>query len=414
MKFLRSILDKQHEMFKKGAKFERLYPLYEANDTFLFTPGEKTKGGAHVRDALDLKRMMITVVIALVPCVIMAIYNTGLQSQLLFAQHANAEAGWIVTKVFELCGLQLHAADPENIAPLAIIVHGLALFIPLYAVTMIVGGGLEALFCIVRRHEINEGFLVTGLLYPLILPPTMPLWQAAVGIAFGVIIGKEVFGGTGMNILNPALTARAFVFFAYPAQLSGNVWTGASNLSALDGFSGATALSAGSDGGMQAIKDEGFEWMDAFIGTIPGSMGETSTLACLIGAFILIVTRVGSWRVMLSCFLGMLAMSVLLNQFSSPTNQFLDVPWQWHLVVGGFAFGAVFMATDPVSATNTDTGRWIYGFLIGVLCVLVRVLNPAYPEGMMLAILFMNVFAPMIDYFVVKSNIKRREVRLAS
>lgn len=413
MKFLRSILDKQAPMFEKGGKLEKLYPLYEANDTFLFTPGHKTKGGTHVRDALDLKRMMITVVVALVPCTLMAIYNSGYQAQVALVNSPDASLPWIVAQLFEMLGLETRAASVEGISMMATIVHGLGLFLPLYIVTMAVGGGLEALFCIVRRHEINEGFLVTGLLFPLTLPPTIPLWQVALGIAFGVIIGKEVFGGTGMNILNPALTARAFCFFAYPAEISGDaVWVG------LDGYSAATPLAVGAANGMEASTGVAaqFQWMDCFLGNIGGSCGETSALACLIGAGILIMTRVGSWQIMLSCCLGLIAMSTLLNVVASTVdaidNPFLAMPFYWHMVVGGFAFGAVFMATDPVSATTTGTGKWIYGFLIGALCVLVRVLNPAYPEGMMLAILFMNIFAPLIDYYVVKANISRREVRV--
>ncbi|MGE3164768.1 MAG: NADH:ubiquinone reductase (Na(+)-transporting) subunit B [Planctomycetota bacterium] len=411
MKLLRSILDKQAKLFTKGGKLAPLYPLYEAGDTFLYTPGEKTKSGPHVRDALDLKRMMITVVIALIPCTVMAIYNTGLQAQHAFASNPTTTLPWQASMVLGWFGLAERSATLEGISFLAVILHGLALFLPLYLVTMAVGGGIEALFCMVRKHEINEGFLVTGLLYPLVMPPTVPLWQAAVGIAFGVIIGKEVFGGTGMNILNPALTARAFVFFAYPAQMSGDgVWVG------LDGYSAATPLAVGAVGGLAAIESGPWSWWECFLGGMPGSCGETSTLACLIGAAILIFSRVGSWRIMAACALGLVAMATLLNvlgkNVAGLTNPFLDVPFWWHFVMGGFAFGAVFMATDPVSASITNTGKWIYGFLIGALCVMVRVLNPAYPEGMMLAILFMNVFAPLIDYYVVKSNISRRELRV--
>lgn len=412
MKVLRSILDKQAKMFEKGGKLARLYPLFEAGDTFLYTPGEKTKSGPHVRDALDLKRMMITVVIALIPCTIMAIYNTGLQAQHGLLAQPGSSLPWQAEMLLGWFGLAERPASADAVSFFAVILHGLALFLPLYVVTMVVGGGLEALFCIVRKHEINEGFLVTGLLYPLTLPPTLPLWQAAIGVAFGVIIGKEVFGGTGMNILNPALTARAYVFFAHPAQMSGDgVWVG------LDGYSAATPLAVGAVGGMSAIEAGDVSWWDCFLGGMPGSCGETSALACLIGAAILILSRVGSWRIMVACVLGLVAMSSLLNvlgrNVEGLTNPFLDVPFWWHLVIGGFAFGAVFMATDPVSAAITNLGKWIYGFLIGALCVLVRVLNPAYPEGMMLAILFMNVFAPLIDHYVVKANISRRELRVA-
>jgi Na+-transporting NADH:ubiquinone oxidoreductase subunit B len=270
-----------------------------------------------------------------------------------------------------------------------------------------VGGILETVFAVVRKHEINEGFLVTSMLFPLIVPPTIPLWQVALGIAFGTVIGKEVFGGTGMNILNPALTGRLFLFFAYPGQISGDkVWLDTS----VDGFTMATPLGNLQADGMSAVSD--LSWMDAFIGFLPGSLGETSALACLIGALILIFTKVASWRIMLGSVFGLIGMSYLLKTFAPDAAHYMAVPWYWHLVLGGFAFGTVFMATDPVSAAQTDTGRWVYGIMIGVLTVLVRVLNPAYPEGMMMAIIFMNLFAPVIDYYVVKSNIKKREQRL--
>jgi len=407
MKFLRSIFDSQARHFGKGGKLEFAYPLYEMADTFLYTPGTVTKGASHVRDGLDVKRMMMTVVIALLPCVFMAMYNTGYQAHLAISQGAQPLETW-QTSVAEWLGYG--AWDPTDVV--ACIVHGVLYYLPVLIVTFAVGGGCEALFALVRRHEINEGFLVTGMLFPLVLPPTIPLWQVAIGIAFGVIIGKEIFGGTGMNILNPALTARVFLFFAYPAQISGDqVWIAADT--GVDGLSGATWLAEAAVSG-QAVLAEGVEWWDAFLGIVPGSMGETSTAACLFGALVLIVSRVGSWRIMLGVAVGSYAATLLLNAVGSETNLLLNVSFEWHFVLGGWAFGAVFMATDPVSAAHSETGRYIYGFLIGVLAILIRVVNPAYPEGMMLAILFMNLFAALIDHFVVQANVKRRRARYAA
>ncbi len=407
MKFLRSIFDSQARHFGKGGKLEFAYPLYEMVDTFLYTPGTVTKGASHVRDGLDVKRMMTTVVIALLPCVFMAMYNTGYQAHLAISQGAQPLETW-QTSVAEWLGYG--AWDPTDVV--ACIVHGVLYYLPVLIVTFAVGGGCEALFALVRRHEINEGFLVTGMLFPLVLPPTIPLWQVAIGIAFGVIIGKEIFGGTGMNILNPALTARVFLFFAYPAQISGDqVWIAADT--GVDGLSGATWLAEAAVSG-QAVLAEGVEWWDAFLGFVPGSMGETSTAACLFGALVLIVSRVGSWRIMLGVAVGSYAATLLLNAVGSETNLLLNVSFEWHFVLGGWAFGAVFMATDPVSAAHSETGRYIYGFLIGVLAILIRVVNPAYPEGMMLAILFMNLFAALIDHFVVQANVKRRRARYAA
>ena len=405
MKALRNLLDKQEKLFQNGGKLEKLYPLYEAQDTFLYTPGSVTRGASHVRDASDLKRIMITVVVALIPAVYMAMYNTGLQAHKAIQAGAEPLATW-QTQAMQSMGL---AFDPSNW--LACVAHGALYYLPVLLVTFLVGGNLEALFAVVRKHDINEGFLVTGMLFPLTLPPTIPLWQVAIGISFGVVIGKEIFGGTGMNILNPALTARAFLFFAYPAQISGDkVWTAAQT--SADGYSGATYLAIGAERGTEAIA-AGLTWWDAFVGLVPGSMGETSALACLIGAVILIVTKVGSWQIMTSLVAGSFVASTFLNAIGSETNPLINVPFTWHIVLGGWAFGAVFMSTDPVSATHSNTGKFIYGFLIGVLAIFIRVLNPAFPEGMMLAILFMNVFAATIDHFVVQSNIKRRKVRYA-
>jgi len=405
MSFLRSKLDQIGKLVEKGGKHESQYPLYEAADTFLYTPGEVTKGDSHVRDAVDQKRMMITVVVALIPCILFALYNTGLQANAAIAAGAAPLDNWRSSLITSM-GIGF---DPSDI--LACAIHGLLYFLPVYAVTMIVGGNIEALFAVVRKHEITEGFLVSGLLFPLILPPTIPLWQVAIGIAFGIILAKEVFGGVGMNVLNPALTSRAFLFFAYPAAISGDaVWRAVEPTMLADGMSGATWLAnAAAESG--ALESGTITWMDAFIGTIPGSMGETSALACLIGAAILIITGVGSWRTMLGVVVGSIGLSLLLNGIGSDTNPMFNVPWEWHLVLGGWAFGCVFMATDPVSSAFTNRGKYIYGLGIGLMVILVRVINPAYPEGMMLAILFMNMFAPLIDHFFVQANIKRRMAR---
>jgi len=326
----------------------------------------------------------------------MAMWNTGHQANSGLQLTGASVEGWRGS----LLALLGFSANPDSL--LDNLLHGAVWFVPIYLVTNIVGGLWEALFSIVRGHEINEGFLVTGSLFPLICPPTLPLWQVALGISFGVVIGKEIFGGTGKNFLNPALTGRAFLFFAYPAQISGNsVWT------AVDGFSGATALSHAAEGGVAAVTAM-TSWFDAFIGTIPGSMGETSTLACLFGTAILVFTGIGSWRIMLSGLLGAMSLSVLFLLIDSSTNPMFALGPLWHLVLGGFAFGLVFMATDPVSGAMTEEGQWLYGLLIGTMCILIRVVNPAFPEGMMLAILFANVFAPLIDQLVLKYHIKRR------
>ena len=406
MKLLRALLDSQAKHFKKGGKLEALYPLYEANDTFLFTPGEVTSGASHVRDGLDLKRMMVTVVLALSGCVYMAMYNTGYQANLAISHGALPLANW-QSNVFQEFGWTF---TPDSVS--ACIAHGALYYLPVLLVTFAVGGAWEMLFASVRRHEVNEGFLVTGMLFPLVLPVTIPLWQVALGISFGVVIGKEIFGGTGMNVLNPALTARAFVFFAYPAEMSGNsVWIAASTGS--DGISGATWLAESAETGAVAFT-QGLTFWDAFMGFIPGSMGETSALACLVGAIVLIVTRIGSWRIMISVALGTGLMAWLFNIVGSDTNPAFAVSPAWHFVLGGWAFGTVFMATDPVSAPSSDSARYVYGFLIGILVVLVRVVNPAYREGMMLSILFMNLFAPVLDYFVVRATVKRRRARYAT
>lgn len=402
MSGLRRFLDKVHPNFVNGGKWEKYYSIYEMVDTFLYTPADVTgNNGPHVRDGIDLKRMMTFVVLATIPCIIMALYNTGHQANLAVATLGLEQPeGWRGS-LLSVMGVGFVAG---NI--LSNLLHGLLYFLPIYFVTLAVGGFWEVLFAAVRKHEVNEGFLVSSMLYSLILPPTIPLWQVALGISFGIVIGKEVFGGTGKNFLNPALVGRAFLFFAYPAQMSGDaVWT------AVDGFSGATPLGLAAAGGVQAITESGVTWMQTFFGNIPGSIGETSTLACLAGLVFLLYTKIASWRVILGVFLGMVGTTLLFNSIGSDTNPMFSMPWYWHLTLGGFAFGMVFMATDPVSAAMTNKGRWIYGAFIGVMVVLVRVVNPAFPEGMMLSILFANMFSPLIDYFVIKANISRRLAR---
>ena len=390
MNFLQKLLENQKGVFGKDGKLEKYFPIFEMTETILFWTNTRTKSGPHIRDGLDTKRFMMTVVVALLPVTLFGMYNAGFQH-------------------FKALGISPAFADAFG--------FGLWQVLPIILVSYIVGGFWEVLFAIIRKHDVNEGFLVTGLLFPLVLPPTMPLWEVAVGVSFGVVIGKEVFGGTGMNILNPALVGRAFLFFAYPAKISGDkVWTAIDAVKdkIVDGFSGATPLSiaVGAEHGMSSVKAAsaaGFSFHDMFFGFIPGSIGETSTFLILIGALILIITGVGSWRIMLSTVLGGLAMAGLFNVLAGAnSSSILSMPGYYHLVLGGFAFGTVFMATDPVSAAQTAKGKWIYGFLIGVLAVLIRTVNPAYPEGMMLAILFMNVFSPLIDYFVVQGNIRRR------
>lgn len=399
---VREYLDKIEHNFEKGGKYEKWYALYEAVDTFFYRPGSVTKTTAHVRDGIDLKRMMITVWLCTFPAMFFGMWNVGYQANLIFAQSPEllaAQDGWRFSLIGALAGF-----DPNSLWDCFI--QGAAYFLPIYLVTFIVGGFWEVLFASIRRHEVNEGFFVTSVLFALILPPSIPLWQVALGISFGVVIAKEVFGGTGKNFLNPALAGRAFLFFAYPAQLSGDgVWT------AVDGYVGATSLSLGAAGGVEAIVGQGITWMDAFIGTIHGSVGETSTLAIFIGGAVLLLTKIASWRIVVGVMIGMVATSTLFNVIGSDTNPMFAMPWHWHLVVGGFAFAMLFMATDPVSASMTNTGKWLFGALIGLMVVLIRVVNPAFPEGMMLAILFANLFAPLIDHFVVQANIKRRLAR---
>ena len=402
MRFLRSLFDKAEHHFEKGGAFEKFYPLYEAVDTGLFKPGSVTRGSAHVRDGLDLKRMMIIVWACAMVVMIFSMWNIGSQANAIYAADRElfaAQTDWRMHFISWFAGF-----DPNSLWDN--LVHGAAYLLPIYLVTFVVGGFWEVLFAIVRKHEVNEGFFVTSILFALICPPSIPLWQVAMGITFGVVIGKEVFGGTGKNFLNPALTGRAFLFFAYPAQLSGDsVWT------AVDGYSSATPLSVWPAGGHEALSATGLSWWDAFLGFMPGSAGETATLLILLMGAVLMITRVASWRIVAGVFASMFVTSLLFNLIGSDTNPMFAMPWYWHLVLGGFAFGMMFMATDPVSAAMTDTGKWIFGALIGFMAVLVRVVNPAFPEGMMLAILFANLCAPIIDYFVVQANIKRRMAR---
>jgi Na+-transporting NADH:ubiquinone oxidoreductase subunit B len=406
MQFLKDLhLNVKHH-FEKGGKLEFFYPLWEAQFTGLFTPGEVTRTASHVRDGIDNKRLMITVVLALLPCMVMAIYNTGYQALLAMAHGAIPLDTWRAS-LFEGLGLPF---DFRN--PIACAIYGALHYVPVVVASMLTGGILEPLVAMIRKHEINEGFLVTGMLIPLTLPPTIPLWMVVIGTAFGIIFAKEIFGGTGMNFLNPALTARAFLFFAYPAAMSGGAPWIAANFSGVDSFSGATLLAQAATSGEAALAHA--SWMDSFLGFEPGSMGETSALACLLGAALLIWTGIGSWRTMAGVVLGTIATAALLNVVDSKTNPMFAVPWYWHAVLGGWAFGMVYMATDPVSSAFTNIGKLLYGFMIGVFVVLIRVVNPAYPEGMMLAILFMNMVAPLIDYFVVRANVRRREARYAA
>jgi Na+-transporting NADH:ubiquinone oxidoreductase subunit B len=399
MKALRKLLDGMEPHFHKGGKYEKWYALYEAVDTIFYSPPDVTKNAAHVRDGIDLKRVMITVWLAAFPAMFYGMYNLGFQANTALAAGVGSLEGFHGAMIAMLAG-----NDPNSIWDC--FWYGAVYFIPIYAVTFIVGGFWEVVFAMVRGHEINEGFFVTSILFALTCPPSIPLWMVALGISFGVVIGKEVFGGTGKNFLNPALTGRAFLFFAYPASMSGDtVWT------AVDGFTGATALSVAASDGMASLMTQ-ISWMDAFVGRVQGSVGEVSTLAIFIGAAILLLTKIASWRIMAGVMLGMMALSSLFNFIGSDSNPMFAMPWHWHLVVGGFAFGMVFMATDPVSASMTDTGKFWFGMLIGVMVVLIRVVNPAFPEGMMLAILFANLFAPLIDHFVVQSNIKRRMARV--
>lgn len=396
MKALENLLEKLKTPFEKGGKLEKFYPVYDALDTFAFVPDHTTIKGSHIRDAIDMKRTMFLVIVAMIPALLFGIYNTGYQ-------HFTA-LGMDVS-FWEMVGF------------------GLLKVLPLIVVSYGVGLGVEFVFCIIKGHSINEGFLVSGMLIPLIMPMDVPLWMVAIATAFAVVIGKEVFGGTGMNIVNVALTARAFLFFAYPTKMSGNkVWVNTEGGTTVDGYTGETLLAQAIENGTRftdvannAYASLSESFMASFLGFIPGSIGETSTLAILIGAAILLWTGIASWRIMLMGVLGGAAMGMLFNILGPayfPDNLYLQVPWWQQLVMGGFAFGIVFMATDPVTATQTAKGKLIYGFLIGLLAILIRVVNPAYPEGIMMSILFMNVMAPTIDHYVIQGNIKKRLKRL--
>ncbi len=397
----REFLDSIEPHFTKGGRLEKYYGLYEMVDTFIYTPADVTRGTTHVRDGNDLKRTMTFVVIATVFCVLMAMYNTGYQANL-------AMEAMGLEKIDNWRSIPMMIFGYNAMNPLSNLVHGALYFLPVYIVTLAVGGIWEVLFATVRGHEVNEGFLVSSMLYTLIMPPDIPLWQVALGISFGIVIGKEVFGGTGKNFLNPALTGRAFLYFAYPASMTGDsVWV------AVDGFTRATPLGIAANGGLDAVYAANYSWFQSFFGFEPGCLGETSTVAILIGAAFLLYTKVASYRIMGGVFAGMVATSVLFNVIGSDTNPMFAFPWYWHLTAGGFAFGMVYMATDPVSAAMTNTGRWVFGALVGGMTVLIRVVNPAFPEGIMLAILFSNMFAPTIDYFVIQANIRRRVKRHA-
>ena len=397
---LKNLIEKMEPHFESGGRYEKWYALYEAAATFFYTPGYVTKGITHVRDSIDLKRMMIFVWLATFPAMFYGMYNTGVQANDAIVAGYSAIESWRVA-LLDMLGVTLGSGAGifDNL------LFGAVYFLPIYAVTFIVGGFWEVLFASVRKHEVNEGFFVSSVLFALIVPATIPLWQVALGITFGVVVAKEIFGGTGRNFLNPALAGRAFLFFAYPTDISGDaVWT------AVDGFSGATSLSVMSQGGLDAVQAN-LSWFDAFIGNMQGSVGEVSTLAILIGGAFIVITGIASWRIIAGVMIGMVATSLLFNVIGSDTNHMFQLPWYWHLVMGGFAFGMIFMATDPVSASFTNKGKWYYGGLIGLMVVLIRVVNPAFPEGMMLAILFANLFAPLFDYFVVQGNIKRRLAR---
>jgi len=409
---LRKFIDERiSPHFHEGGKLERYYVFYEMFDTMLYSPSDTTRTNAHVRDGIDLKRVMMTVWFAALPALLFGMYNVGYQANIQISEFGyDPIPGWRTDLVMMLTSFD------HNIA-IANFIHGAVYYVPIFLVTYLGGFIWEGLFAWKRGHEVNEGFFVTGILFTLILPPTIPLWMVFLGISFGVVVGKEIFGGTGKNFLNPALVGRAFLFFAYPAYMSGDaIW------SAVDGFSGATPLAKAAAGELDysvglneaaATASNGVDltWMQTSLGGIQGSIGETSLLMIGLGALVLLTTRIASWRIMLSMFLGMAGLATLFNLMGSDTNPMFDMPWYWHLSLGGFAFGMVFMATDPVSASMTNAGKWIFGILIGVMVVLIRVVNPAFPEGVMLAILFGNLCAPLIDYYVVKANIKRRQRR---
>ena len=404
MRSLRNLLDKLEPEFRKGGSLDRYQAIYEMLDTLLYSPSDVSRRAPHVRDAINLKRVMGLVVFGVLPCALVGMWNTGYQANLAITQLGSpAPTDWRGALMAALGT----GHDPGNVG--AATFYGLLYFLPIYAVTLLAGGFWEILFAGIRNHEVNEGFFVTSILYALTLPATTPLWQVALGISFGVVIAKEVFGGTGKNFMNPALAGRAFLYFAYPVEMSGeSVW-----VPPVDAITGATPLAIGAESGVRGIVDSGVTWMDAFLGPIQGSLGETSALACLLGGVFIVYTGVASWRIIAGVLIGTIGAALLFNAVGSDTNPMFAMTWQWHFVLGGFAFGAVFMATDPVTACVTNSGRWVFGILVGVLTVIIRVVNLAFPEGIMLAILFANIFAPTIDYFVMRANINRRVKRSA-
>ena len=406
--WLRSVNESIKPKFMPGGAQAKWFPIYDAIENFIFSSTHKTTNPIHVRDSIDIQRIMVIVWLAAFPAMFFGMYNIGNQTLEYLTLVGSANTNDWHHVLINLVGY----TNDSFISKMWI---GAVYFVPIYAVTFAVGILWEILFAVVRKHEINEGLFVSSILFALSCPPDLPLWQAAMGITFGIVIGKEVFGGTGTNFLNPALTGRAFLYFAYPSQLSGDkVWIAGLSDTGItpEGFSGATPLGYAAEGGLQGLTDN-FSWLDAFLGNIPGSVGETSVIAIAIAALILLATGVASYRIILGTFLGMIVMTSILNIVGSDTNPMFQVPWHWHLVIGSFAFGLVFMATEPVSGSGTNAGRWIYGALIGITVVLIRVINPAFPEGMMLAILFANLFAPVIDHMVVSNNIAKRKRALS-
>ncbi|NOH73300.1 NADH:ubiquinone reductase (Na(+)-transporting) subunit B [Vibrio pectenicida] len=408
---LKSKLEAIAPTFEPGGKYEKFYPVFEAVATNLYTPGMVNKGATHVRDSIDLKRIMIFVWLATFPTMFWGMYNIGNQAVLaLMSQYTPQDLESIVAESWRLAFAFGSYQGLVEAGWGSKMLLGATHFLPIYLTVFVVGGFWEVLFAVVRKHEINEGFFVSSVLFALILPPTIPLWQAALGISFGIVVAKEIFGGTGRNFLNPALAGRAFLYFAYPANMSGgSVWVAA------DGYSGATPLSqwyeGGSDNLINKMTGEAITWNDAFLGNIPGSIGEGSTLLVMLGGIILIGMRIASWRIVAGVILGLFVGSTILNLIGSQTNPMFSMPFYWHFVLGGVAFGTFFMATDPVSAAYTNSGKWAYGILIGLMAILIRVLNPAYPEGIMLAILFANLFAPLFDFITKEANAKRRRQR---
>ncbi len=404
MRIIRKYINSAKPHFIGEGKYNKWFPLFDAFENLFFSTSGKTKNPIHVRDGLDIQKLMVTVWLATFPAMFFGMYNIGNQSLDYLNEINRLNTGDWHHYLISFVGY-------DNTSFFNKLWFGAVYFLPIYAVVFIVAIAWETLFASIRKHEINEGAFVTTVLFALSCPPDIPLWQAAMGITFGIVIGKEIFGGTGKNFLNPALTGRAFIYFAYPTQLSGDkVWISglSDNLIIPEGFSGATPLGVAAEQGIPGLTSS-FNWWDAFIGNIPGSIGETSVIAIFIGLLILLITKVASYRIVLGTFIGMILMSSFLNIVGSDSNPMFLVPWYWHLVIGGFAFGLVFMATEPVSGSGTNLGRWIYGFVIGVMVVLIRVINPAFPEGMMLAILFANLLAPVIDHVVVSSNIKKRK-----